>query len=142
MTARYDPPAELIYDICRDIAGGAHFKTIAADLVVDQVTLRRWIQADAERRELFAEARRERAHTIFDELEDIIAEAMDCRDKVQIQAYRLKIDTYKWAAAKLFPREYGERLQTEVSGELKTGTLSDDELEARLAALLVKQAQA
>jgi hypothetical protein len=33
-----------------------------------------------------------------------------------VQAFRLKVDAYKWTASKLIPKAYGERMEQHVTG--------------------------
>jgi hypothetical protein len=51
-----------------------------------------------------------------------------------IERARLKVDARKWVAAKLKPKKYGDKLQTEHSGEITTKYygLTDAELEAEI----------
>lgn len=46
---------------------------------------------------------------------------------------RNRIDARKWTASKLLPKRYGERVELEHSGSIKT--ISDEELDKRLAEL-------
>jgi hypothetical protein len=39
-------------------------------------------------------------------------------DNTAVNRDRLRIDTRKWTMSKLFPKKYGERVETEVSGSL------------------------
>lgn len=132
------PDAFPIDDICEWIASGDTFAEVARNLFVQVDTLRRWIEADEDRSKAFKDATRRRAHTLFDQLDQVCAEAMNCRDKVQIQAYKLKIDTIKWKIAKLAPKEYGERQQLEVEHSGSIDTKTDEQVDARVAALLAK----
>lgn len=124
--------------ICADLAAGATFASVALDYIVDEMTLRRWLLANPERARRYNDAREMRGHHLFDELDETIEEAMLCRDKVQIQAFKLKIDTLKWKIAKLAP-QYSDKQQVELSGSVETR--SDDQIQARLEALLAKAAK-
>ena len=86
-------------------------------------------------REMYYYARRIQAELLVDEIIEIADDSKDdwkprynkdgdiieyIPDKEAIQRSRVRIDTRKWLAAKLMPRIYGERLQTdhEVVGDL------------------------
>ena len=131
------PPYD-IEDICAQIAAGAYLKDVAAEYLTNPSTLYQWIDKDPERSKAYARARQERAHALFDEI-DRLAESADlCKDKVEVAGLRLKIDTKKWAAARLFPAVYGDRIQADVNAVVSMNQLSDDQLEAKLQALLAK----
>lgn len=127
-----------IEDICARIAGGAYLKDVAADYLVNPSTLYQWIDRDPDRAKAYARARQERAHALFDEIDQLAESASGCKDKVQVAALRLKIDTKKWAAARLFPSVYGDRIQADVNAVVTANQLSDDQLDAKLKALLAK----
>lgn len=131
--ARNDYPID---DILYDLAQGATFVAVARDYCVPAETLREWLLADPTRAARYKTAREERGHRLFDELDEVMTEAMDCRDKVQIQAYKLKIDTLKWKIAKLNPKEYADKQQIEHSGAIEQR--SDDQVRLRLDQLLAK----
>lgn len=132
------PHPEAPYDldsITRRLSTGEKLTAIAADYLVDVASLLAWIRADKAREAAYENARRDRAELIVESLETTMEEAMGCRDKVQIQAYRLKIDTLKWFAGKFHPRMYGERQQV----EFEDRTPKDDgKLEERLGSILAK----
>jgi len=45
-------------------------------------------------------------------------------DSAWVQLQRLKIDAKKWELSKLNPKKYGDKIQQEHSGELKTTIIS------------------
>ena len=44
-----------------------------------------------------------------------------------IQRSKLRVDTRKWMLGKMNSKKYGEKIQQELSGEVKTGALTGDE---------------
>lgn len=77
-------------------------------------TLRQWAVEDADAGALYARAR----HISAGALED---EALTVARRSTAESYgadRVLIDTLKWAAAKRYPKEYGERQETQVNVSL------------------------
>lgn len=109
-TTRYD-----IDDICNRIAEGESLRSVAADYLVTCPALLKWFNQDPERRERYDQARLDRAHRLVDEIVELSDAAIG--DPINAAARRLQIDTRKWVAAKLYPKYYGDKLQTEVSGK-------------------------
>ncbi len=90
----------------------------------------RWLQDDSkpEIRELYARAKRMQADFIADQL---IAISDDSSNDYEVTEFgkvvenrefvnrsKLRVDTRKWLLAKLHPKKYGDRIETEQSGEL------------------------
>ena len=76
-------------------------------------TLREWVQTDADRAAQYARARDESAHVFA---ADVVAISRDrTRDP---QCRRVEMDALKWYASKLLPKDYGDKIQQEVSGTL------------------------
>jgi hypothetical protein len=76
-------------------------------------TVYEWRAAHPELAEMYARAREDQADALADQLLDIADNStLDYNDR------RIKIDTRKWISSKLKPRTYGDKVQTEVSGEL------------------------
>lgn len=63
-------------------------------------------------------------------------------NKDNVQRARLRVDTRKWIASKLYPRKYGEFTRNEVSGPegkaIEVKGASDADLDRRLSLLLGK----
>jgi hypothetical protein len=90
-------------------------------------TLRSWIEADPARVAMYARAREDRADILADEIAAISDEAavesvltpdgeMTLKlDATAVARNRLRVDARKWAAAKLKPRVYGDKVA--VSGD-------------------------
>jgi hypothetical protein len=125
---------ELADLVCDRIADGESLVAICAEPAMPSLrTILRW----AEENELFAaeyaRARDAQAETLASKVID----AADGADEDH-QAAKVKIDAYKWRAAKLSPRKYGEKIDLTSGGEkLKppTSTL------AIQAAALLQQVQ-
>ena len=110
--------------ICRRLAEGESLRKISKDTSMpDKTTVLRWLAAkeNAEFRTQYAHAREMQADALFDEALEIADEASEdwttgkdgarILDHEHVQRSRLRVDTRKWAASKLAPKRYGEKLQ-------------------------------
>jgi hypothetical protein len=97
-------------------------------------TVYRWIENYPEFRDSYARAREIQQDRAVDEIIEIADNDLDP------QRARNRIDARKWRAAKLAPKKYGERLDMNVQALVRT--ISDEELNARLAQLLGKAGSA
>lgn len=68
-----------------------------------------WRSRFPEFRKMFEDAFRDRGHAFFDKVVDEANKVGDFLTKDEAAAKKIKIDTYKWAAAKSDPDRYGER---------------------------------
>jgi hypothetical protein len=104
-------------EICGRIATGQSLKKIASlPGMPHQATILSWLNREGMEnfRERYDRARRAWADSLFEEiLED--AEGVTTENA---HAKRVQIDTKKWAASKLAPKAYGERLDVNVSGRV------------------------
>ncbi len=115
---------ELAADICRRLADGEPLRSICRDSAMpDKATVLRWL-ADKEKadfRDQYVHAREMQADALFDEALEIaddttgdITTGKDDKETVNhenIQRSRLRVDTRKWAAGKLAPKLYGDKIQ-------------------------------
>jgi hypothetical protein len=91
-------------DVCQSIPNGP-----------SAVTVRAWVAADPEFQAAYARSRAAGA-AVHAEAVVSIADGVTDGTMEQINAARLRIDARKWYAAKVAPREYGDRSALEVSG--------------------------
>lgn len=97
--------------ICERLADGESLRTICRDDdMPDRGTVRRWLASDEEFRRQYAHAREEQGDVYA---ERVVEEAMTAEDAA---TGRLRMDALKWAASKLAPKKYGEKVQQEISG--------------------------
>ena len=76
-------------------------------------TVFRWLTSNVQFREQYEIAIQQRAAVLFEEMLDI-ADA----GSSDVQRDRLRVDTRKWALAKMAPKKYGDRQVLEHSGGL------------------------
>jgi hypothetical protein len=87
-------------------------------------------------RDLYARSREQCADSLFDKAMTASADTDRLSDPKLVPGARLYVDTLKWAAAKLRPRSYSDKLQLEHSGgqtmtvKQDLSALTDEELEA------------
>lgn len=110
-------------------------------------TLFRWLYQNADFRNLYAQAREHWADAVFEEIFDIAdtaerdtiikknknGEEYEAENHEFINRSRLRVDTRKWALARMSPKKYGELIKSEISGP-NGGPIeiSDDERARRL----------
>lgn len=125
-----DYTAEIAAEICGLLASGQPLVAICRDEKTPDVrTVYRWLAAHEEFRLMYARAREDQADTLADQIIEIADTPMlgiktktDDEGNVEttegdmIEHRRLRVDARKWIAAKLKPRKYGERLNTEHTG--------------------------
>ena len=140
----------LAVKICRRIAEGESLRKVCLDSdMPDKMTVLRWLanfEEKAEFRAQYARAREMQADALFDEALEIADEASEdwttakdgtrVLDHEHVQRSRLRVDTRKWAAGKLAPKRYGDKLQHtgDGGGPIRVrpdlSKLTDEELDA------------
>ena len=94
--------------ICKQVANGLCLKDICEQTdMPSRQTVYNWLNAHTTFLDMYARAREERADLIADEIL-AIADTEDDPNKA-----RVRIDARKWWAAKVNPKKYGDRVQTE-----------------------------
>jgi len=91
-----------------------------------------WMKADDEFRNKYQVASELRAQGIDDKIDDTIEEMRT--GNIDAQQARVIVDTYKWRAAKLYPKLYGDNQKIDV--EHKVTSFVD---ELKLAAMKIEQ---
>lgn len=111
---------------------------------IPYTTLLTWVNSDPSRSEMYARAREDRADVLADEIVDISdevevvakmkgEEVVLVLDAAAVSRNKLRVDARKWAASKLKPRTYGDKL--ELGGTVNHQNMSDEVLLKRLASL-------
>lgn len=127
------------------IASGGHLAGFAKQWGIPYTTMLTWIAVDSHRSEMYARAREDRADVLADEIVaisdevDVVTKTLATGETVlelnptAVQRNKLRVDARKWAASKLKPRTYGDKL--ELGGTVNHKTLTDVQLLERLATL-------
>lgn len=120
--------------VCDLISVGTSLSAIAEQYKVSLGSLIAWISETPERAARTRTARQEAAKLWDEEATRLIAEATDgfALSKAKELAHH-----YRWRASKIAPREYGERL--ELAGDIGVNTMSEDQIDAKIAALAAKK---
>ncbi len=113
----------LAVKICRRLAEGETLRAICRDPAMPgKTTVLRWLgdEKNADFRTQYAHARDMQADALFDEALEIADDASGdwtvdkdgkkTLDHEHVQRSRLRVDTRKWAAGKLAPKRYGDKL--------------------------------
>jgi hypothetical protein len=114
-TVRYSHA--LMESLCRQIASGETLRTIcSAPSMPSESTVRSWVRTNHEGcAAAFEAARAAQAHRLVDEIltfcDEQPAELENGRiDPAWVALQKLRIDTRKWTASRILPREYGEHV--------------------------------
>lgn len=103
---------EIANEICERIADGESLREICrGDGMPDRSTVRRWLSSNEEFRSQYAHAREEQGDVYA---ERVIEEATTATDAA---IGRLRMDALKWAAGKLAPKRYGDKMALTGGGE-------------------------
>jgi hypothetical protein len=112
-------PRELLVEIIARVAlGGTLTKICAEEGMPSPSAFRVAVAKDAQLGALWLEAKEERPHALFEEAIDMGRQLRETRwtkdDTNKVRALQVAIDALRTAAARLKPREYGERPATSV----------------------------
>ena len=149
MAKRRGRPQELTDEIKAEIlsriAKGESLRSVCEDeSLVSRETVRRSLIADEGFRGQYAHAREAQAEHYADQIVEIADQYDTAKDTVMpdtVQRARLRIDARKWAASKLAPKKYGDKLAIggaddlpPVGSKLDTSALPTDVLKALMDA--------
>lgn len=112
--------SEVITELCDRIALGESLRQIcSSDHMPGMTTILRALSAENNEdfRVRYARAQTQRGENIMSEL--LVLCDTPPKDNVEAQHRRLQVDTRKWVISKLYPRKYGEKVETIHSGEVK-----------------------
>lgn len=125
-----DYSTELAEAICHLISEGKSLTEVCAiPRMPARFTLYRWMKEHSDFGDAYTRAREERADLLAEEVLTIADQSTDAN------LGRLRVDARKWAAAKLNPKNYGDRVS--VDADMRV-SIPDEQLESRLSQLLGK----
>jgi hypothetical protein len=123
---------EIADRICERLVAGESLRAICSDDDMPAIsTVLRWIPANPAFREQYAHARELQAETFADEINDIADDGsndwMEKRNRdgdvigyvvngEAVQRSKLRVDARKWIASKLYPKKYGDKIETTLQG--------------------------
>jgi hypothetical protein len=122
---------ELFTDLCSRIACGELLCDLCQEYGFTRVWFWKWVNQDQERINAYACARIEQQHTFADEILKIADDSTndtctktsksgdeyDACDNEWINRARVRIDTRKFLMARIAAKDYGDKIQTEISGK-------------------------
>lgn len=136
--------------ICARLSEGESMRSVCRDDAMPVLTtIFRWLREKPEFKQQYDIAKEESAESHADQMIDIadnevsqpvmedgLPVMVDGKvvmkvDQTAIAHAKLRIDTRKWAASKLKPKKYGDRITTEHTGNINLTNLTDDELAAK-----------
>lgn len=106
--------------ICSRIGDGDNLKNICSDKdMPHRSTVYLWIGTHKEFSDMYAKAQEDRAESLVDDMFSIADNLAGdtARDK-------LRVDTRKWAASKLLPKKYGDKVEQVHSGGIQVANIS------------------
>ena len=116
------------------IESGKSLRYALLQIPLSSKTFYEWIEEDEEKVKQYARVTELRAEALLDEMFDIVDETSHdtiTTDKGQeipngewMQRSRLRYDARKWLIGKLNPKKYGDKIQNEHSGEIKSTIIS------------------
>ena len=121
---------EILNNIFNMIESGKSLRFALSQIPLSSSTFFIWIEEDPEKSKHYAYVTNIRTELKFESIEQDYSEEpqRDAEtgriDSAWVQLQRLKIDAKKWELSKLNPKKYGDKIQQEHSGELKTTIIS------------------
>lgn len=118
-----------IDELCSFVLSKGHMAEFCVNKGLNYTSMLRWLNASEERTKLYADARECRADALADEIISISDEvsvittiddggAVELKlDATAVARNRLRVDARKWAAAKLKPKAYGDKVTQEHVGK-------------------------
>lgn len=139
-------------EICSQLASGKSLLTICKqDGFPDKSTVFHWLFKYKDFNDKYAQAREAWADAIFEEILEISdndqqdtttnERGTEVANHEWIARSRLRVDTRKWALARMSPRKYGEHNTTDLNVTEKQGAISEEQKANRIKAI-VERAQA
>lgn len=103
---------EVADKIIERLANGESLRSIVKDQEIpSHPTIYKWLNENAAFASQYARAREDQADTYADEIAAIADD-----ESIPTDSRRVRIDARKWAASKLKPKKYGERISQELTG--------------------------
>jgi len=108
---------DLAKEFCRRIAMGRSLRSVCEDDdMPDSSTVFEWKKKQPGFTEQYAHATEERGLTYGDFISDLVFEVL--AGEYEVDRARLALDGLKWTAARLAPKQYGERTSVEVTADI------------------------
>lgn len=135
--------------VCSMLADGVSLRTVCmSEDMPAKTTVFKWLRDNEEFANQYAHAKEQSTIAQFEDMLSIADEdpleplidkeglpvivdgvVLKTATKTSIDHARLRIETRKWALAKMLPKKYGDRIHTEHSGKVELSSMDDDELD-------------
>lgn len=114
---------EVAADICSLLADGESLRKVCERQgMPGKATVFRWLAQHEEFRDQYAKATETRADAIFEDMFDIADEVSE--EAAAVAKARLRIDTRKWALARMNPKKYGDKVSQEIDHKSSDGSMA------------------
>ncbi|WP_289366098.1 ubiquitin carboxyl-hydrolase [Pantoea stewartii] len=114
---------EVAADICSLLADGESLRKVCErPRMPNKATVFRWLAQHDEFRDQYAKATETRADAIFEEMFDIADSVVE--EAAAVGKARLRIDTRKWALARMNPKKYGDKVSQEIDHKSSDGSMA------------------
>lgn len=113
---------EMCVEICSEVAEGFNIKTVLKSKA-EYPTFQTWCNWKREHNELFdlyVKTMQDKSESEMEEIDRVYD--MLKNGEIEPSAANVLIQTNKWKAAKFYPKMFGDKIQQEHSGEVKTNT--------------------
>ncbi|AOE41937.1 ubiquitin carboxyl-hydrolase [Pantoea agglomerans] len=115
--------SEVAADICSLLADGESLRKVCERPGMPaKATVFRWLAQHEEFRDQYAKATETRTDAIFEEMFDIADSVAE--EAAAVGKARLRIDTRKWALARMNPKKYGDKVSQEIDHRSSDGTMA------------------
>lgn len=114
---------EVAADICSLLADGESLRKVCECRgMPSKTSVFRWLAEHKEFGDQYAKATETRADAIFEEMFDIADSVAD--EAAAVVKARLRIDTRKWALARMNPKKYGDKVSQEIDHKSSDGSMA------------------
>ena len=124
---------ELADKICETISTSSKgLRTICSENDITTPTLLKWLSENEQFSIQYARAKQMQADLLIDEIISISDHSEEDHTPFTggnvVNRDRLKVDTRKWLASKLYPKRYGDKNSTEITGNLNVTQITGMEI--------------
>lgn len=114
---------EVAADICSLLAEGESLRKVCdRPGMPSKASVFRWLAEHQEFRDQYAKATETRADAIFEEMFDIADTVLE--EAAAVGKARLRIDTRKWALARMNPKKYGDKVSQDIDLKSSDGSMT------------------
>ena len=115
---------ELCKEICEAIANGGYIIDVleSNDNYPSWSTFRNWKREHIELQTLYVNAQQDKTEPIIHNIKKV--QQMALNGEIDASTANVVIQTDKWLSSKFYPKMFGDKVQTENSGEITTNVIS------------------